>query len=119
MQGNAADAQGFLIRLLQIGFAAGSLVALGILLLQVEQQDGLHCAVGTRTVQLRILDVTMCSFRTARRVCQQLLLTPHQLRVVAAAVRWQGQIAGCFFATMCLHVLLLHAAAIHYLCCLA
>ena len=35
VQGNAADAQGFLIRLLQIGFATGSLVAAGILLLQV------------------------------------------------------------------------------------
>ena len=35
VQGNAAAAQGVLIRLLQIGFATGSLVALGILLLQV------------------------------------------------------------------------------------
>ena len=35
VQGNAADAQGVLIRLLQIGFATGSVVALGILLLQV------------------------------------------------------------------------------------
>lgn len=34
-QGAAAEAQGFLIRLLQIGFAAGSLVAIAILLLQV------------------------------------------------------------------------------------
>lgn len=36
MQGNAAAAQGVLIRLLQIGFATGSVVALGILLLQVQ-----------------------------------------------------------------------------------
>lgn len=35
VQGNAAAAQGVLIRLLQIGFATGSVVALGILLLQV------------------------------------------------------------------------------------
>ena len=35
VQGNAAAAQGVLIRLLQIGFATGSIVALGILLLQV------------------------------------------------------------------------------------
>ena len=37
LQGNAVDAQGVLIRLLQIGFATGSVVALGILLLQVWQ----------------------------------------------------------------------------------
>lgn len=36
LQGNAVAAQGVLIRLLQIGFATGSLVSLGILLLQVQ-----------------------------------------------------------------------------------
>ena len=35
VQGNAVDAQGVLIRLLQIGFATGSLVSLALLLLQV------------------------------------------------------------------------------------
>ncbi len=35
VQGNAVDAQGVLIRLMQIGFATGSLVSLALLLLQV------------------------------------------------------------------------------------
>ena len=35
VQGNPVDAQGVLIRLMQIGFATGTLVSLAILLLQV------------------------------------------------------------------------------------